>query len=142
MYVAGTTPAMIAQLMRMELGHVVNILSATKQIETAQRNADIAAAYRAGTKVVELARQYSLSHARVREILDEAGCVCRKRPSGEATKQRDAAMVEGFTSGATTDQLAKLHGITRCRVTQVLRAAGIRIKRGRPAKGGTDHVAE
>lgn len=100
----------------------------------------MAAAYRNGVGIADLADEYELTPGTVRLILKRHGCELtdgrnlRKgntpptpktpRLPDEAIQERNRQMVEQRWQGVTLDAIATRHGVTRERVRQIILKAG------------------
>ncbi len=91
-----------------------------------ERNMVISAMYTAGIKVESLAVLFCLHPATASTIVGP------KRPATKPTAGRNKAVVEAYQSGATYQQIGDKHGISRERVRQILKRAGVK---ARPPKG-------
>jgi len=71
------------------------------------------------------------------EITSSAS-VSRRAPIIKTTSSRDQRLIDSYLAGALTEELTKAHGITRQRVSQILKRHGVRALKGRQGRRPVD----
>jgi len=97
--------------------------------DRAKRDAAIVTDYVAGTSTAELAGRWSITQARVLQILVAAQIPRRREPnprearamSAHEHQVRNAAILADSDAGLSVNQLAAKHKLTHWRILQILR---------------------
>jgi len=100
------------------------------------RNERIVYRYVSGTSVRELAAKHGVSRRSIYQILARAGVIRGTgRPRGPAISPardaRDSEILRRYVAGASARELGLEYGISKERVCQICRAAGVIRRRGR-----------
>jgi len=106
---------------------------AYRKIElTADQLKGMAAQYTTGASLREVAQRYGMSVSAVRRKLLDQGVMLRPkgRPVGathviKLTLDNRASIVEEYSAGATSTELAVKYDVTKERICQICRAAGV-----------------
>jgi uncharacterized protein (DUF433 family) len=122
----GVRPAVISKLrFELELPPRRTFGLTAEEIESA------AEAYRSGTTLAELRRQFHVSYATLRDALEGVGVTIRtRRKRQKFTKSQKRTFIREYRAGSTVEQIAARHSITEYRIRDVLLAEGE--PRGKP----------
>lgn len=93
--------------------------------------------YREGATLTMLSVNHKLGLSKVRQVLVDAGVEIRKKGSSRFDSNRAEEMSKLYEDGETLQQIGERYSLSRERVRQILRSAGIE-SLGRREKSGSD----
>jgi uncharacterized protein (DUF433 family) len=89
------------------------------------REQEIAAAYKAGATIAELAARFDCSVKPIRDALERAGVTRRAPGRGRSVEGQEMAIAAAYEAGATTTELAALHNVSHRLIARICREQGV-----------------
>ena len=102
----------------------------------AKRNAQLLAGWRAGTPMVELAREFGLSLSWTGALLRKLGADVPETGRGIKCQLDESAVVGQYESGLTVREIAWLNGVSYGKIYRLLQDAGVSMR----PRGGRPHM--
>jgi lambda repressor-like predicted transcriptional regulator len=132
-----------ATLGQLAAQHGVSVVTVTRALDRAgqprrpqgrrdtgvpDHDADIAAAYKAGATIAELAARYDCSVKPIRDALTRAGVTTRGFGRPRAVAGLEETIALAYESGATLTQLAAEHGVSRRLIARICQEQGVLLR--------------